>query len=76
MASCSGETSTGSLGKVDIPHHASQARDEPGPFDAKDRFDRLVGHAVAEDLAHREGEKGQKRDEQADGWLGLIGIGK
>ena len=32
------------LGKVDIPHHAGQARDEPGPFNAKGRFDccRLV----------------------------------
>jgi hypothetical protein len=30
------------VGKVDIPHHAGQARDEPGPFSAKGRFDRLV----------------------------------
>jgi hypothetical protein len=30
------------LGKVDIPHHAGQARDEPGPFNAKGRFDHLV----------------------------------
>ena len=30
------------LGKVDIPHQAGQARDEPGPFNAKGRFDRLV----------------------------------
>ena len=26
------------LGKVDIPHHAGQARDEPGPFNAKGRL--------------------------------------
>ena len=23
------------LGKIDIPHDAGQARDEPGPFDGK-----------------------------------------
>ena len=38
------------LGKVDIAHDAGQARDEPGPFNAKDRFDRLMrlacGHAA------------------------------
>ena len=38
------------LGQVDIAHHAGQARDEPGPFNAKGRFDRLVrlacGHAA------------------------------
>ena len=26
------------LGKIDIPHHAGQARDEPGPFNAKGRL--------------------------------------
>ena len=26
------------LGKIDTPHHAGQARDEPGPFDAKGRL--------------------------------------
>jgi hypothetical protein len=30
------------LGEIDTPHHARQAGDEPGPFDAKGRFDRLV----------------------------------
>ena len=30
------------LGTVDIPHHAGQARDEPGPFNAKGRFDCLA----------------------------------
>ena len=30
------------LGEVDIPHDAGQARDEPGPFNTKGRFDRLV----------------------------------
>ena len=30
------------LGEVDIAHHAGQTRDEPGPLDAKGRFDRLV----------------------------------
>ncbi len=30
------------LGEVDISNHAGQAPDEPGPFNAKGRFDRLV----------------------------------
>src|SRR5262249_21761201 len=30
------------LGQIDTPHHAGQTRDEPGPFNAKRRFDRLV----------------------------------
>ena len=30
------------LCKVDIAHDAGQTRDEPGPFNAKSRFDRLV----------------------------------
>ena len=30
------------LGKVDIPHHSGQARDEPGPFNAKGRLYCLV----------------------------------
>ena len=28
------------LGTIDIPHDAGQVRDEPGPFNAKGRFDR------------------------------------
>ena len=31
------------LGTVDIPHDAGQARDEPGPFNAKGRLDCLMG---------------------------------
>ena len=30
------------LGKIDIAHDAGQTRDEPGPFDAKNRLDRPV----------------------------------
>ena len=33
------------LGTIDGPHDAGQARDEPGPLNAKGRFDRLVRFA-------------------------------
>jgi hypothetical protein len=53
------------LGKVDIPHHAGQARDEPGPFNAKGRFDRLVrfacGHTVFSAKAAGETSRSSRR---------------
>jgi hypothetical protein len=46
------------LCKVDIAHEAGQTRDEPGPFNAKNRFDRLVRlacrHAALSAKATRE----------------------
>jgi hypothetical protein len=48
------------LGKVDIPHHAGQARDEPGPFNAKGRFDRLVRFACGHTVFFGQGRRGDK----------------
>ena len=49
------------LCKVDIAHDAGQTRDEPGPFNAEDRFDRLVrlacSHAALSAKAIREASR-------------------
>ncbi len=53
------------LGKVDIPHHAGQARDEPGPFNAKGRFDRLVRLACGHTAFSAKAAGGDKAGYQA-----------